>query len=315
MFSLPRTTALAGLLMICLAGEAQAQVVRIPDRVEVREEHLTLGDLCPGVIADLADLSFGYAPYPGQVRWLSRSEVLSALRRAGYDNPQVQMAEKVLVTRASQTLTVGMVKAAVARYFATAYPKFEMDVTELEVPQDIALPAGKLELSVDSTQVPTRLDGVTLKLRVSIDGKTDRSQWVHVRARAHGRVVTTTRPVGFGEVLNRSNLELEDKVVDQLEGLETDVDLVAGSVAKRALQAGDVVTSRDINQPVLVKRGDLVTMVARLKNLTISASARARDSGGRGDLIVVQNLDSRQLVEARIVAPNRVEVVLAGGGR
>lgn len=315
MIPLCRTAALAVLLMISAVGEAAAQVVRIPDKVEAHGEHLSLGDLFPGVEADLADLSFGYAPYPGQVRWLSRSEVRSALRRAGYDKPRLEMAEKVLVTRASQTLTAATVKAAVDRYFEDVYPEFETEVTELEVPQDIALPAGKLDLSVEAAKAPSRLDGVTLKLRVAIDGRTDRSQWVHIRARARGRVVTATRPVGFGEVLNHSNVQLEEKVVDRLEGLLTDIDQVAGSVAKRALRAGDWITSRDIDQPVLVKRGDLVTVVARLRNLTISASARARDSGGKGDLIVVQNLDSRQLVEARVIAPSRVEVVLAGSGR
>lgn len=310
-----RTAALAALLMTAAGLTARAQVIRIPDRVEVRDEHLSLGDLAPDVGRMFADLSFGYAPYPGHVRWLNRSEVASALRRAGCDHPQLEMADKVLVTRASQMLTMEMVRAAVDQYFAAAYPRFELEVTELEVPQDVALPAGRLQLSVESANALTRLDGVTLKLKITVDGKADRSQWVRLRARARGQLVVATRPVGFGEVLNHSNLQLEERDVDQLDGLLTDLGQVAGAVAKRAIQPGDVVSARDINEPVLVKRGDLVTVVARLRNLVISASARARDSGARGDLIVVQNLESKQLVEARVVGANRVEVVLAGSGR
>ncbi len=315
MLSLLRTAALAVLLTLSTAGAAWAQVIRIPDRVEVREEHLNLGDLARGVDGSLADLSFGYAPYPGHVRWVSRAEVLAALRRAGCAAPRLEMADKVLVTRASQMLAADPVKEAVHRYFAAAYPALELEVIEMEVPLDVALPAGDVQLSVESANAPTRLDGVTLKLRIAVDGKSDRSQWVHLRARARGRLVTTSRPVAFGEALNRSNLQLEERVVDRLDGLLTDLDQVAGSVSKRALEAGEVLTERDFDQPVLVKRGDLVTVVARLRNLTISASARARDSGGRGDWIVVQNLDSKQLVEARVIGANRVEVALAGGRR
>lgn len=310
-----RNAAWAALVMIFVAAGVRAQVVRIPDRVEVDREHLSLGDLAQDVGAELGDLSFGYAPYPGHVRWLSRAEVVSALHRAGQDGLRVEMADKILVTRASQRLSKEAVRDAVAAYLASSHPQFRFELLELEVPQDIALPAGRLELRVESANTLTRLDGVTLKLAITIDGKVDRSQWVRVRARARGSVVVASRPVSYGEALNRSNLDLVEKDLTELDGLLTDIDQVAGAIAKRGLQTGDILSSRDFQEPVLIKRGDLVTVVARVHNLTVSASARARDSGGRGDLIVVQNLDSKQLVEARVIGANRVEVVLAGSRR
>ena len=94
-----------------------------------------------------------------------------------------------------------------------------------------------------------------------------------------------------------------------------DKSLVVGGIPKRSLQQGEMLTRKDLREAMLVKRGDVVTLLARGPAFSVSALGRARDSGCRGDAVVVENLDSKQLVHATVVGTKTVEVVVAGGVR
>jgi flagella basal body P-ring formation protein FlgA len=61
-----------------------------------------------------------------------------------------------------------------------------------------------------------------------------------------------------------------------------------------------------------VKRGDLVTVTVVNDNLILTAKAKAKESGKKGDWIAVENIDTRRLILARITGPYRVEVLLSG---
>ena len=48
-----------------------------------------------------------------------------------------------------------------------------------------------------------------------------------------------------------------------------------------------------IRRPVVVRRGDAVTLYARSAGLRVRTTVRAREDGGVGDLITVESLDDR----------------------
>jgi len=293
-------------------GGLFGQAIVLPDRIEVRNDQVSLRDLSPDVPTEYGDVSFGYAPYPGLHRWLTRTEVLSTLRRAGITDLQVKMPDQVLLNRASSLLDLGLVRNAVSTYLSSVHPGMTIEILDLEMPQDVALPEGNVMVKVNASNIPTRLDGVTLKLDVSVDGHHQRSQWVRVRARATGAVVVLLRDIGFGETLKASDLAVDQREVQELEGCITNPDLVTGSVLKRSLEKGEILRGRDVQEPVLVKRGESVTLIARTAALSISTAARARDSGSRGDLVTVENVSSKQLIQARVVGMGIVQVDVPG---
>jgi flagella basal body P-ring formation protein FlgA len=290
----------------------RGQVIVLPDRVEVRNEQISLGDLSADVPVEYAEVSFGYAPYPGHHRWLTRTEVMSTLKRAGIADLKVRMPEQVLLNRASSLLDPRIVREAVASYLASFHPGITIELVDLEMPQDVALPEGDVVVSVASSNIPTRFDGITLKLDITVDGLHQRSQWVRVRARATGPVAVLLRDVGFGEGLKASDLVVETREVKELDGCIGNPEVVIGAVLKRSMAKGEILRDRDVQEPVLVKRGETVTLLARTAALSISTSARARDSGSRGDVVTVENLSSRQLIQARVVGLGTVQVDVPG---
>ena len=87
---------------------------------------------------------------------------------------------------------------------------------------------------------------------------------------------------------------------------------LVGMTARRALTADRPVRSYDVEPPVVVERGELVSLVYRVGPLTLSAQARALENGGEGQFIRFVNLQSNRTVEAWVEGPGRASVL---GGR
>ena len=65
---------------------------------------------------------------------------------------------------------------------------------------------------------------------------------------------------------------------------------------------------RDLQPPVLVERGDKVTLVYKVPGMTLTAQGQAIAQGGKGDVVDIINLQSRRTVSATVVSRGRVVV-------
>jgi flagella basal body P-ring formation protein FlgA len=89
---------------------------------------------------------------------------------------------------------------------------------------------------------------------------------------------------------------------------------LAGMQVTRPLHKGDVIYSSSVKQPPLIRRGDLVTIVARVGSISVRAEGKALKSGSRGDRLLVQNLRSKQMMQAIVMDANTVHVRTGGAG-
>ena len=74
------------------------------------------------------------------------------------------------------------------------------------------------------------------------------------------------------------------------------------------MQAGEIVRQQDLKRPILVKRGDHVTVIARGNSFIVSTLGRARDGGSMGDSVQIENLQSKQTLRGIIVGERKVQV-------
>jgi flagella basal body P-ring formation protein FlgA len=81
-----------------------------------------------------------------------------------------------------------------------------------------------------------------------------------------------------------------------------------GQQMRRTIYAGAKLNPSHVDKPTLVKRNTRINMIYRVGRLEMTASGRALDEGGSGDIISVMNLDSKRRVEGLILANGSVEV-------
>lgn len=76
----------------------------------------------------------------------------------------------------------------------------------------------------------------------------------------------------------------------------------------RGVQAGRLLTWRDIGRRPLVKKGEMVEVSAADGQLVLTMKALAMQNGAHGEVVTVRNLDSKKDFSAFVVDENRVQV-------
>jgi flagella basal body P-ring formation protein FlgA len=133
--------------------------------------------------------------------------------------------------------------------------------------------------------------------------------FVPVRVTRIADVLVLTRPVGAGMPIGPDAVALERRDVGRLAATPLDAPALAiGRVARRALPAGAVLTAADVGLAAVIRRGQAVTLVARIGNLEVRASGRALGDGAPGDLLSVENPSSRRIVQGVVQADGEVSV-------
>ncbi len=64
----------------------------------------------------------------------------------------------------------------------------------------------------------------------------------------------------------------------------------------------------NFQDPVVVAKGSLVTIVLKTPTMILTAQGRAVEDGGRGDVIRVMNTRSKKIVEGVVSRPGTVSV-------
>ena len=88
----------------------------------------------------------------------------------------------------------------------------------------------------------------------------------------------------------------------------TSCEEVLGKRTKSAINANVVLRSDLVELPPLVRRGDVVLMIAESDGLKITALGEVRERGRRGERIRVVNLDSKREIYARVLDSKTVKV-------
>jgi len=121
------------------------------------------------------------------------------------------------------------------------------------------------------------------------------------------QVVTPTRDIARGEVIDDGDVVLGTPANPILSGNAlSNLDAVRGMEARRPLRAGEVISATDLRHPVVVTRGQTVTMTFDAPGVSLTAMGRAMAEGGVGDTVVVQNPASYRMVSAIVTGAGTV---------
>lgn len=91
-------------------------------------------------------------------------------------------------------------------------------------------------------------------------------------------------------------------------GYPASIEDVVGKVLKRDVPANTLVTDQILEDRVVVRRGDTVTIIAETDKLVVRAKGKTVDKGRVGDVIRVKNIASGKEVMAKVVNSSSVKV-------
>ena len=121
------------------------------------------------------------------------------------------------------------------------------------------------------------------------------------------RIVVPAHDIARGDTIGESDLTYA--TVDGaalMSGVPTKMDEVKGMQARRVLSAGQPFRGDDVRRPIIVTKGETVTMQFSVPGVELSAMGRAMSEGGIGDTVTVQNPISYRMISAIVSAPGTV---------
>ncbi len=90
------------------------------------------------------------------------------------------------------------------------------------------------------------------------------------------------------------------------------LDAAVGQEAVQTIRTDAVILANQLRAPIIVRRGERVTVKARAAGVVVRTYATAREDGALGDLIMVEALEGRERYAARVSGARELEVFAAG---
>lgn len=135
------------------------------------------------------------------------------------------------------------------------------------------------------------------------------SIYVPVTVESATQLAVARRALARGEMPAPSDLDLVSRTVPGLptQFLARPAD-TGGRRLRRPVAAGDPIPIDALAAPVLVERGQQVTLLAAAAGIAVRANAVALDDGGFGDRVRVRNAVSGRIIEGSVESKGTVSV-------
>jgi flagella basal body P-ring formation protein FlgA len=280
--------------------------VRLAPQAKTPGERILLVD-----VVDAADLrlvppallgtDLGASPSAGYTRLLGREQVEKALPPGTL---ALAGASETVVHPDTKTIPGAEILRAAQEWLRSNLPP-EADV-QVEVVRDaseVVVPRGRrsLELSPRFHGPPALRGPVSLDVAVLVDGSAASVVPVSFFVRTFAESLVLLRELRRGESLAAEDFERRRVETTTLSASPArDPALVLGREARRPMREGEVISPRDFDPPLLVRRGDAVTLLFVRGALRASARGVARADGRLGEPVPVENPATRKVVTGRV---------------
>lgn len=129
------------------------------------------------------------------------------------------------------------------------------------------------------------------------------------------QVIVASSNLPKGHVVQAEDVKFQQQPLTAVETPLFDrEELVVGQETKRRLRVGEPIAVGDVRGVPLVRRGDMVTVVARGGGIVVRTDAKATMDGGLGQEIRLTSLDGRRELSARVSGYHEA-TVSAGNGQ
>jgi flagellar basal body P-ring formation protein FlgA len=281
--------------------------------VTVTAEIITFGDLLAGLPSDAAKLPAFRAPALGDTGTIQLQRVREAARMHSLPEFEAGPVAQVVVTRAARRISAGEIEIAIRQALEE---RFGVDARDMQVQFEGGMPQIAVEAGMTVPVSATDISYDPRLKRVVASIAVPGSAAMRLKPlRVAGQLVETVevivplRAIGRGEPVASADVTIERRPRDQIQGdYAPDLGSAVGKVARRPLIAGQPIRVADVQRQEVIARGDLVTMTFEAKGLALSMRAKAIDAGAAGDVIQIQNPQSKRVIQATVMGPGRVSV-------
>jgi flagella basal body P-ring formation protein FlgA len=307
--------ALLSLLTLSAPALAQAEPPALPvlkPIVTVASDIVVIGDLFENAGAK-AQVPIFRAPDLGHIGVVATARILEAVRPHQLGDVETSGIAEVAVTRLSRSFGIKEIEALVLRAAVGKHGlgagenlsiSFDREMRSMHFPPDVGdLQVIRFSYDPRSTRFDAAFDLSNAPRRTPLrfSGTIVETVEVAVLAQALNR----------GDVLQSADLALERRPKNTVPSDAVGAEQALGLALRRPLRAGQPLRPTDLVKPQLVAKNETVTIVYEVPGITLTVRGKALESGAAGELVNVQNLQSKRTIQGTVTGQGVVTVAAA----
>ena len=261
----------------------------------------------------LWEVKIGSSPLPGKNKKIPGSMIESRVnelfpRENGLLN--LSIPKIVVVERASQEIPETELKALFYSHIEKKVQGKPFRLRDVKIKGNRHIPLGPRQLVVDERRQMKSSGRMSITVFAKVQGEKSATLHVSGWVDLFDQVVCAERDIPRGGLIRKEDIRLSEKNLSKSPpGLMRFSDDVAGTVARSRIEKGSYIRDAMIAKAPLIRKGDMVKIVAKSGTLTVVAQGVSKGEGRMGEQILVENTRSSKNVNGRVVGPGTVEVV------
>lgn len=292
-------------------------IISVKETSFVKSSSFTLSEIAEiqanGFLKETLDkVIIGTSPKPDQIKAYDQKKIISLIKKQRYLPKEmlINIPDRIYVKRLSQTISKKSIENYVALAVSNQFAGQEHTILSLSIKGLELMPKGDITFSGNVDNLVDRRGKFSIFVDILVDGiKEDRLNVTGLVA-VYEKVAHLSKSMKKGETLSRSDLYFEKRNIFELDGnFIREYKPSENKILKTGLKKGAFVKESLLAEPFLVKKGDIVTLVAKNNNLLIVTSGICKDDGFENHLVRVENMRSGKLVRGLVKNKSRVEVV------
>lgn len=302
---------------LCWASENTAlikvrQYNRVPNKSVVLKDIAEINVNDP-VCMRLKDLDVTLAPKPGKKRRIMGSMVEAKIKSAEpawYQKNKVVIPEFLIVERDYTEIPDSQIKKLYYAFLEKKSQGRAFRVRDITIRGNRKLALGTPQFFVDDRNIKDIEGRVAVNVYARISSEKNQKIYISGWVDLYDEVVCAQRDISRGELIDPNDVSLEKKNLSKMPGgVLLDTKDAEGSIAKSHIAKGESIRSHMIEQAPLVRKGDVVKIIAESGMLKIVTTGVSQESGVLGEQITVENARSKKKMTARVVDTGTVKVL------
>jgi flagellar basal body P-ring formation protein FlgA len=296
---------------LAVSVSAHAETTLKPVAV-VQGSLIRIGDLFSDAGSHAGDV-VAPAPPPGARTIFDAQWLAAAAREHHVDWQPVSRFDQAAVERASRLVAADAVATALLDEIRARQP---LDDGEIQLDN----PALRLVVAAEAADA-IGIEGLTFDARtgrfsalVSAPANDAGAERQRVSGRIFRivKVPTLSHAVAPGEIIRAADIAFLRLHADRVAGdVVAEMAELVGRTPRRPLRAQEPLRASDIQVPIVVHKGDLVTVFLETPLMRLSAQGKALEDGAMGAAIRIANSKSNRVIDAVVTGPNLAAIAAA----
>ncbi len=313
---LPAVTPFAGIDSAWSAPEPISEI-RVLSNITVNHKDVSLVEICdPETLPSewksiMGVLNIGDAPPAGSEKFIDPGQLRTYLvrlldsYRINSSDVKLDIPDRIVVRRESNPITQELLEEIFKKFVFENSPwkQEDINIQRVHFSGIPVIPTGTMTYEVTGSSARERFIGnVTATVDFYVNGEKVRTLGVAGKVEVFGNVYLASRPLKQNEMISEADLEVHKmNLTDAADRFATRPDQVENRRVLRNLGVHQPLELRDLDKPLVLKRGDPVKIVYEEPGLSVTAKGQANADGGVGDTLAVTNDSSNKTLHCKVV--------------